>query len=119
IATAAKHPGYMGVMRASKGGEPAYVVFKIEAPRDLTQITYGGRFYNRARGSHIELLHSFDSGKNWQHTYSLTNISQPWDVIHYETVDRIPPEVRSVLFKYVLDGPMAGSDACSLYAVRM
>lgn len=119
IATAAKHPGYMGVMHAAKGGEPAYVVFKIDAPRDLTRVNYGGRFYNRARNSRIELLHSFDHGQSWQRSWSLTNTSQPWDVLHYETVDHIPPGTQSVLLKYVLDGPSAGSDACSIYAVRM
>jgi hypothetical protein len=119
IVTAAKHPGYMGVMHAAKGGEPAYVVFKIDAPRDLTRVSYGGRFYNRAKGSRIDLFHSFDGGKNWQRSWSLTNTTQPWDVIHYETVDHIGPGVRSVLFKYLLDSPIPGSDACSIYAVRM
>src|SRR6185436_3899519 len=112
-------PTYMGVMHAAKAGEPAFVVFKIDAPRDLTRVHYGGRFYNRVKGSRIELLHSFDAGKSWQSTYSLTNTSQPWDVIHFETVDGIPAGVRSVLFKYVLSGPAVGADACSLYAVRM
>jgi len=119
IATAARHPTYMGVMHAAKAGELAFVVFKIDAPRDLTRVHYGGRFYNRAKGSRIELLHSFDAGKSWQSAYSLTNTSQPWDVIHFETVDGIPAGVRSVLFKYVLSGPAVGADACSLYAVRM
>jgi len=34
-------------------------------------------------------------------------------------VNDIPPGVRSVLFKYRLDGPAPGATACSLYAVRM
>ena len=119
IAAAASHPGYMGVMHAAKAHEPAYVVFKIDAPRNLTRINYGGRLYNRAPGSHIDFLHSFDGGKNWQRSWSLTNTSQPWDVIHYETVASIPAGVRSVLFKYVLESSAAGADACSLYAVRM
>ena len=28
--------------------------------------------------------------------YSLTDTRPPWDTIHYETVDRLPPGVRSV-----------------------
>ena len=119
ITTKAKHPGYMGVMHAAKAREPAYVVFRVDAPRDITRVNYGGRLYNRAPKSHIDFLHSFDGGKTWARSYTLTNTAQPWDVIQYETVDAIPPGTRSVLFKYLLESPEAGSDACSLYAVRM
>ena len=65
--------------------EEAYVVFRIDAPRDLTRVEYGGRLYNRAPRSRIDFLHSFDGGKTWTQSYSLTNTAQPWDVIHYET----------------------------------
>ncbi|HEX4646155.1 MAG TPA: hypothetical protein VH598_11155, partial [Verrucomicrobiae bacterium] len=119
VRTAAEHPGYMGVLCGAKPGEEAHVVFKVDAPRDITRLQYGGRFYNRAPHSHINLLHSFDGGKTWRESYSLTNTAQPWDVIHYETVDAVPPGARSVLFKYSLTSPAAGFDACSLYAVRM
>lgn len=119
IATKKEHPGYMGVMHAKKGGEPAYVVFKIDSPREITSVTYGGRLCNRAQRSHIDLLHSFDQGKTWTRSYSLTNTAQPWDVIHYETPKDVPASARSVLFKYVMDSPEAGTAACSLYAVRM
>jgi hypothetical protein len=119
IATKKDHPGYMGVMHAKKGGEPAYVVFKIDAPQPIVSVTYGGRLYNRAGGSRIDLLHSFDQGKTWTRSYSLTNTVQPWDVIRYETVKNIPAGSRSVLVKYLMDSPEAGTGACSLYAVRM
>ena len=88
-------------------------------PRDITRVEYGGRLYNRAPHSHIDFLHSFDGGKTWTQSYSLTNTAPPWDVIHYETVDAVPPGTRSVLFKYRLQSSAAGPDACSLYAVRM
>jgi hypothetical protein len=119
IATAKKHPGYMGTMFASKAKEPAYVVFKLDAPRDITRIHYGGRLYNRAPKSRIDFLHSFDGGKKWTRSYSLTNTEQPWDVIRYETVDSVPPSTRSVLFKYLMESSVNGSSACSLYAVHM
>ena len=119
IATRTKHPGYMGVMHMAKPNEEGYVVFQIDAPRDITRFNYGGRLYNRAPGSHIDFLHSFDGGKTWKQTYSLTNTAQPWDVIHYETVDAVPAGTRSVLCKYLLESRAAGSDACSLYAVRI
>jgi hypothetical protein len=119
VRTASEHPGYMGVLHAERPGEEAYVVFKVDSPRPISAISYGGRLYNRAPGSRIELLHSFDHGATWARTYALTNTAQPWDVIHYETLDVIPPGKRSVLFKYALNSPSAGSAACSIYAVRM
>jgi hypothetical protein len=119
IASVAQHPGYRGVLHAVRAREEAYVVFRIDAPRDITRLHYGGRLYNRAPGSHIDFLHSFDQGKTWVPSYTLTNTSQPWDVIHYEQVDRIPAGTRLVLCKYLLGSSAAGADACSLYAVRM
>src|SRR5205085_4753971 len=119
IATKAKHPGYMGVMSSANAKEEAHVVFRVDAPRDITRLNYGGRLYNRAPKSHIDFEHSFDGGKTWKRSYSLKDTAQPWDVIHYETVEAVPPGTRSVLFKYSLESSAAGSDACSLYAVRM
>jgi hypothetical protein len=115
----AEHPGYQGVMHAVKANEDAYVVFRVDAPTKITRIEYGGRFYNRAPKSHIDLLHSFDGGQTWQRSYSLDKIDPPWDVIHYGTVTDLPAGARSVLFKYLLNSPAAGTDACSIYSVRM
>ena len=114
-----EHPGYQGVMHAVKANEDAYVVFRVDAPTDITRIEYGGRFYNRAPKSHIDLLHSFDGGQTWQRSYSLEKTDPPWDVIHYETIADIPAGTKSVLFKYLLNSSAAGSDACSIYSVRM
>lgn len=115
----AEHPGYQGVMHAEKAKEDTYVVFKVDAPTDITRIEYGGRFYNRAPKSHIDLLHSFDGGQTWQQTYSLDRTDPPWDVIHYETVTTIPAGTKSVLFKYLLDSSAAGTNACSIYSIRI
>ncbi|MGA2033549.1 MAG: hypothetical protein ABSG68_14940, partial [Thermoguttaceae bacterium] len=119
VQTAAKHPEYMGAMFAEKGGEEAYVVFKIDAPSNITRFTYGGRLYNRGAKAHIDFLHSFDGGKTWTQSYSLTDTTPPWDVIHYEKVQDIPPGTRSVLCKYRWNASEAGANVCSLYAVRM
>jgi hypothetical protein len=119
IVSRAEHPGYQGVMHAVRANEDAYVVFKMDTPGDITRVNYGGRFYNRAPRSHIDLLHSFDGGKTWTKSWSLTETSPPWDVIHYETIEDIPAGCRSILFKYLLNGSAAGTDACSIYAVRM
>ncbi len=119
VVFAKENPGYQGTLYAEKENEEAYVVFKMDAPRDITKLTYGGRLYNRAPKSQIDFLHSFDGGKTWLKTYSLTEIKQPWDVIHYETVSDIPNGMRSVLIKYRLHSSEAGKSACSIYAVRM
>jgi hypothetical protein len=119
IASEEKHVGYQGVIHAIEAKKEAYVVFRIDAPEDITRINYGGRFYNRAPESRIEMLHSFDAGKTWNKTYSLTRIKPPWDVIHYETIDKVPTASRSVLFKYLLNSSQAGTSACSIYSVRM
>jgi hypothetical protein len=119
VASKSKHPGFQGVMYAASAKEDAYVVFKVDAPTEITRVNYGGRLYNRAPKSHIDLLHSFDGGRTWQKSYSLSQTNPPWDVIHFETVADIPAGMRSVLFKYLLNGSAAGPDACSLYSVRM
>lgn len=47
ITSKPRHIGYQGVMHALKANEDAYVVFRVETPEDITQINYGGRFYDR------------------------------------------------------------------------
>jgi hypothetical protein len=119
VKTAEKHPGYMGTMFADKGRQDAYVVFRLDAPRDITRITYGGRLYNRGRDAHIDFLHSFDGGRTWTRSYSLSDTTPPWDVIHYEKVEKVPPGTQSVLLKYAWNAYDAGPDVCSIYDVRM
>lgn len=113
------HPGYQGVMHASRPNEPAFVVYRMDAPRDIQRIVYGGRFYNRAPQSEIWLSHSFDQGTTWTEAYRLTDTNSPWDVIHYATIDTVPRGCRCVLLKYSLRSSAAGSNACSIYGVRL
>jgi hypothetical protein len=119
VKTAAKHPEYMGTMFAEKAGQEAYVVFKLDVPRDMTRLTYGGRLYNRGLRAHIDFLHSFDGGKTWTKSYSLTDTTPPWDVIRYEKIENIPAGTRSALIKYLWNGYGAGTSECSIYSVRM
>jgi len=119
ITSETEHPGYQGIMHAKRPNEDASVVFKIDTPTGISHIRYGGRFYNRAPKFHIDLLHSFDNGVTWQKDYTLTKTEPPWDVINYETIEDIPENTRSVLFKYLLNGSEAGTSACSIYSVRM
>jgi len=117
IACDPKHIGYQGVVWPAKPKEDAYLVYRLDAPRDLVRVTYGGRFYNRHPGSRIEIAHSLD-GRSWTTTWTLTKTEPPWDDIHYETA-AIPKGHRSVWVRYLMNSPAAARDACSLYAVRM
>ena len=119
IAAEAEHPGYQGVLHAREGRRAAYVVYRIESPRDIVKVVYGGRLYNRAPGAHIDFLHSFDGGATWARSYTLARTEPPWDVIRYEAVDDVPAGTRAVLFKYLIESDRAGSDAASIYALRM
>jgi len=118
VASTKKHNGYQGTLYPTKAKEEGYVVYRLDAPRDMTHLTYGGRFYNRAPKSHIDLLHSLDNGQTWTKSWTLSDTAQPWDVIHSETV-QIPSGHKSVLVKYLMNSPTPSQDACSIYALRM
>ncbi|WP_347243071.1 discoidin domain-containing protein [Thermogutta sp.] len=119
IATEKEHAGWRGVMFAQKPDSEAFTVYRVQCPRPITGLVYGGRFYNRVAGGEIRLSHSFDGGKTWQTDWTLTDTSQPWDVIHYATVRDIAPDSHEVLLKYSLRAPQAGPMACSIYSVCM
>jgi hypothetical protein len=118
VTSVPRHPGYQGAIHPTLARQDAYLVYRLDAPRDLTRVIFGGRFYNRARGSHTDLLYSLDAGKSWTMVWSLRRTTPPWDVIHYETV-QLPKGHRSVWLKYLMNTSAAGPDACSIYAVRL
>jgi regulation of enolase protein 1 (concanavalin A-like superfamily) len=98
----------------------AYLTYRFQAPTDISRLVYGGRLHNYQTGSYIDFLHSFDNGTTWIRSYRLTDVSKPYDVIHYETVTAIPPGVRTVLFKYLIHNTNAtATRASGLYSVRM
>jgi hypothetical protein len=119
IATAKEHPGYLSVLHPAKANEEGFIVYRVDAPSDIVRLTYGGRFYNRAPKSHCDLLHSFD-GTTWTPAWSLTDNKQPWDVIHYETVE-VPRGHQSVWVKYAITStaPNDGGGGSGLYAARI
>ena len=89
-------------------------------PPTSRRLVYGGRLHNYQTGSYIDFLHSFDNGATWIRSYRLTDVSKPYDVIHYETVTAIPPGVRTVLFKYLIHNTnTTATRASGLYSVRM
>jgi hypothetical protein len=118
VKSVARHLGYQGAVYPDKAREDAYLVYRLDAPADLRHVTWGGRFYNRAPRSHIDLLHSFDGGRTWERSWSLTRTEQPWDVIHYETVN-LPLGCRSVLLKYLMNTTDPSPSGCGIYALRI
>jgi hypothetical protein len=63
ISSTPNNPGYQGTIYPTKSAEDAYLVYRLEAPRNIRRVNFGGRFYNRAPGSHIDLMYSVDQGK--------------------------------------------------------
>jgi len=118
IASVKKHPGYQGAIYPKEAKKDAVVSYHISTPRDLTHLTYGGRFYNRAPKSRIEMWHSLDRGTTWTKSWSLTDTNQPWDVIHYESIE-IPAGHRDVYVKYLMNSPSPEPGGCSIYAQRI
>jgi hypothetical protein len=110
--TKQEHEGWNAVMNPSSKGEPGYVVFKIDAPQDITRITQGARMYVRNPKSSITFQHSFDGGKTWIESYKHTETEQPWDDIQNQVTAEIPTGTKSVLFKYILD-------KAGVYSIRM
>ncbi len=111
-------PGYQGTIYPAVAGEDAWLVYRLDAPADITRVNYGGRFYNRAPRSHVDLLYSLDAGRTWRKSWSLRRTAPPWDVIHYETLE-LPGGHRSVWLKYLMNTTEAAPAGCSIYAVRM
>ena len=103
---------YYGHLRPRNDKEDAYVVYRLDAPGDITSIVQSGRFSNRYAGNHVDMLYSSDNGVTWKSLYSLTSVEQPWDVLRSERAE-IPAGVRSVLCKYAMT---AGA---SIYSVHM
>ncbi|MCL2648727.1 MAG: discoidin domain-containing protein [Phycisphaerales bacterium] len=113
---------WKGSLYCEENGKEGYMIYKIDAPQDITSFTYGARMYLRLPNCSIQFLHSFDGGKNWIKAYTFTDNSTPWDKIHYETITDVPAGTKSVLLKYSINGPRSGKGnetQCSLYAVHM
>ena len=74
------------VLQPTKAGEEAYVVFRIDAPQRHHPAHLRRAVLQPRPKSQIDFLHSFDGGKTWIKSWTLTDTTTPWDVIHYETV---------------------------------
>ena len=111
IKTKEQHEGWNAVMNPKEKGE-GYVIFRIDAPDDITRITQGARMYVRNQKASISFEHSFDGGKTWVRSFTHAETEQPWDDIHQQVTEGIPAGTRSVLLKYVLNN-------AGLYSIRM
>ena len=122
IFSQAKHPEYMGVLGPDKAGEPAYLVYRIDAPQELTTLTAGGRFYIRDPKGSIELLYSVDEGKTWTSLYKCEDSQPPYDIVKFVRAD-IPAGHKSVLVKYAMINSAYGRSGdqplVSLFSLRV
>jgi hypothetical protein len=107
----------VGNMFPAQGGQEGHVVFRMDAPGDITRVTYGGRFAVLNSASRVELRHSFDEGKTWTTDWTLAQEAP--DVVRYQTLDKVPPGTRTVLCKYVASRDAGKRPSASIYSVRM
>lgn len=117
VTSVRKHPGYQAALHPERAREDAWVTYRVDAPRDLVRVTYGGRFINRAPRSRVTLLHSFD-GNEWIPSWILTRTEAPWDEIHYETVE-VPKGRRSAWVKVLMNTTDPAPGGCGAYALRI
>lgn len=110
IKTKPKHEGWNAVLFPADPSKEASLTYKLECPRDIVRVIFGGRIYNKEAEGSVQLLYSVDAGKTWKKAWELADNKKPWDVMQYSTVD-MPKETRSVLLKYVLN-------KWGLYALR-
>ena len=111
VKTKDEHEGWNAVMNPQDKGSEGYVVFKIDAPDDITKLTQGARMYVRNKGAEIRFEHSFDGGKTWATSFSFTDTEAPWDDIQNQVITDVPAGAKSVLCKYVMKN-------AGLYSVR-
>jgi len=116
MATGANEYG-VGNMFPAQGDRDGYVVFRMDAPGDISRVTYGGRFAVLNAKSRVELRHSFDEGRTWTTDWTLAHEAP--DVVRQQTCDKVPPGTRSVLYKYLASRDASKRPSASIYSVRM
>ncbi|MCL2646979.1 MAG: discoidin domain-containing protein, partial [Phycisphaerales bacterium] len=109
---------WKGCLHLEKAGE-GYITYKIDAPADITSLTYGARMYIKGVKGSIDFLHSFDGGKTWIKSLSFTDNNAPYDAIRYMTIDDVPAGTKSVLIKYAIATNAGDLFTCSLYSTHM
>src|SRR5208282_5467996 len=82
--------GYTGCLMPQTSSQEGHVVFKIDAPTDITRVVYGARMDLHDAKGHIDFLHSFDGGKTWQTDLTFNDAKGPWEVIRYVTLKDVP-----------------------------
>lgn len=97
-----EHPDWNAVLKCAVAGQDCWVTYRIDAPTDITHITYGGRFLNRQKESYVKLLHSFD-GTNFNKDHLLSENDPPWDDKVFIELDEnsLPQGAKSVWMKYI------------------
>jgi hypothetical protein len=113
IRTEKIHPLYDPTLLPADLNKEAHLVYKFQAPGDITRLTIGARYrhlVNSDQGA-IAFLYSLDEGKTWTQAWRFrgtpnANPKKPMgscvDAIHHEPI-AIRKGHKSVLVKYSLD----------------
>lgn len=112
IKTKPEHEGWNGVLGTIDSKQEAYMIYKIDAPTDITSISQAARMMVKAEGAEVRFEHSFDGGKTWVKSYTFNNNEQPFDDFHDQVIKDVPAGTKSVLVKYILK-------KSSLYGLRI
>ena len=68
----------------------AYLTYRLQAPTDITRLVYGGRLHNYEPGRTSISSTPSTTARRGRGATGFTDVSKPYDVIHYETVTAFP-----------------------------
>lgn len=93
---------YKATLGAGRNAAPCEVVWRLEAPTDITSVTYGAVATNKSPNDSVSLQYSHD-GRQFTEFYRKTDGDAPFDkqVLHTCTAEQIPSGVRQAFFKGV------------------
>ncbi len=110
------HPVLEGVRQTNgvwAGGRSGSITFPVETPGDIHAVRFGGHFRARGNRDGIELLLSFDGGRNW---VKAGEAPGPYAAFcKYVEFRQVPRGARKVLVRYKL---IKGSNTTGVFNLR-
>ncbi len=93
---------YKATLGAGRNAAPCEVVWRVEAPTDISRVTYGAVVTNKSPNDYVSLQYSHD-GRQFTEFYRKVDGDAPFDkqVLHTCTTEQIPSHARQAFFKGV------------------
>lgn len=93
---------YKATLGAGRNAAPCEVVWRVEAPTDISRVTYGVVATNKSPNDYVSLQYSYD-GRQFTEFYRKADGDAPFDkqVLHTCTQEQIPSGARQAFFKGV------------------